>query len=65
MNGEDEAVCGGSVILCGRNEIGDRHSVYRRPPPGVLHFDGHGKLLIQQVSRQLVSLNKVGIASFV
>ena len=31
----------------------------RRPPPGVLHFDGYGTVHIMNVSRELVTLKKV------
>ena len=54
MNGEDEAVCSGDIIEC----HGFR-PVIRRPPPAVVHFDGHGGLLIKEVSPELVALEKV------
>ena len=63
MNGEDEAVCEGSTLLCHKGGAGIKTTVHRPPPPGVLHFDGHSNLQIQGMSRQLVKLNKVRTVS--
>ena len=64
MKGEDEAVCEGSAIMCQKGPSAIRHSIHRRPPPGVLHFDGHAHVQIQVMSRQLVKLNKVRAFNF-
>ena len=42
-----------------KDVLGDFIAFRRRPPPGVLHFDGYGTVHIMNVSRKLVTLKKV------
>ena len=47
-------MCSGEITQCH-----GYFPVVRRPPPAAVHFDGHGGVLVQPVSPELVALNKV------
>ena len=63
VNGEDEEVCEATNNLCLSFYRIDTISVYRRPPPAVVHFDGYGKVSLLPVSRQFVALGKVRLST--
>ena len=54
VNGEDEAMCAAHITKCS-----GRRPIIRRPPPAVVHFDGHGGLLVQPMSSQPVAIERV------
>ena len=54
VNGEDEAECAAHITKCS-----SRRPIIRRPPPAVVHFDGHGGLLVQPMSSKLVAIDRV------